>query len=40
MLAHTGRIDFNLIKILMQLLKQQEVIIAQILYRDSQPGNR
>ncbi len=39
-LAHTGRIDMNFIKILMQLLRQQEVIIAQILFRDSEPGDR
>jgi len=39
-LAHTGRIDMNLIKILMQLLRQQEIIIAQILYNDSQSKDR
>jgi len=39
-LAHTGRIDINLIKILMQLHRQQQVIIAQILYHDSQSKDR
>jgi len=39
-LAHTGRIDINLIKILMQLLRQQEVIIAQILFHDSQSKDK
>jgi len=39
-LAHTGRIDMNLVKILMQLLRQQEVIIAQILYYDSESKDR
>ena len=39
-LAHSGRIDMNLINILMRLMQQQETIIAQILYRDSQPGHR
>lgn len=39
-LAHAGRIDMNLIKILMQLLRQQEIIIAQILYHDSQSKDR
>ena len=39
-LAHTGRIDMNLVKILMQLLRQQEVIIGKILYHDSHSENR
>jgi len=39
-LAHTGRIDMNLIKILMQLLRQQEVIIGKILYYDSHSEDR
>jgi len=39
-LAHTGRIDMNLVKILMQLLRQQEVIIGKILYHDSHSEDR
>ena len=39
-LAHTGRVDMNLIKILLQLLRQQEVIIGKILYHDSHSEDR
>lgn len=39
-LAHTGKIDMNLINTLMQLLRQQEVIIGKILYYDSHSEDR
>ena len=39
-LANAGRVGMDLLVILMKLLKQQETIINQILYRDRKPENR
>jgi mobilization protein NikA len=39
-LANVGRVGMDMLVILMRLLKQQEIIINQILHRDRKPENR